>query len=192
MEKILLIGGGGHCKSVIDVIETEGRFQIAGIVDKPSLLGEAVAGYKVIGSDEDLAGLVKTYSYALVTVGQIKTANVRIGLFQKLKSLGFVLPSVISPRAHVSRTASIEEGTVIMHDVLLNTYVKVGRNCIVNTKALVEHDTKVGDHCHISTGVILNGNVVVGSETFVGSGVVTREGVVIAEGSFVKAGSLVK
>jgi len=192
MEKILLIGGGGHCKSVIDVIEAEGRFQIAGIVDKPSLLGESVSGYKVIGSDEDLSELAKTYSYALVTVGQIKTASVRIGLFKKLKSLGFVLPSVVSPRAYVSRTASIEEGTVIMHDVLLNTYVKVGCNCIINTKALVEHNTNIGNHCHVSTGVILNGNVVVESETFVGSGTVTREGVAISKGGFIKAGSLVK
>jgi len=192
MEEILLIGGGGHCKSVIDVIEAEGRFKIAGIIDKPSLLGKVVAGYQVIGSDKDLLDLAKTYSYALVTVGQIKTVNVRIALFQKLKSLGFVLPSVTSPRAYVSRTASIEEGSIIMHDVLLNSNVKVGYNCIINTKALVEHDTIVGNHCHISTGVILNGNVTVESEAFVGSGTITREGIVISKGSFIKAGSFMK
>jgi sugar O-acyltransferase (sialic acid O-acetyltransferase NeuD family) len=192
MEQILLLGGGGHCKSVIDVIEAEGRFKIAGIIDKPSRLGESVAGYKVIGSDEDLVELKKMYSYALVTVGQIKTASVRISLFQKLQSLGFVLPSVISPRAYVSRTASIDEGSVIMHDVLLNTHVSIGKNCIINTKVLVEHDTKVGDHCHISTGVVLNGNVVVENKTFVGSGSITREGIKVSKGSFIKAGSLIK
>lgn len=192
METILLVGGGGHCKSVIDVIEAEGRFEIAGIVDKPALIGTTVLGYEVLGSDEDLGQLSDKYEFALVTVGQIKSPNIRIALFQRLQELRFNLPTIISPRAYVAKSASVGDGSVVMHDALINSSVVVGENCIVNTKSLIEHDSKVGSHCHISTGVVLNGNVIVEDGSFVGSCAVTREGITIPKGSFVKAGSLHK
>ena len=81
MEEILLIGGG-HCKSVIDVIEQEGRFFIAGIIDKRELLGQEVLGYKVIGLDDDLEKFSKKYKYAFITVGQIRSNTVRVKLFK--------------------------------------------------------------------------------------------------------------
>ena len=81
MKKIILIGGGGHCKSVIDVIEQEKRYKINGIVDKPKFLGSKILGYKVIGSDLDLEYLAKKYKNAIITVGQIKSSLVRIKLF---------------------------------------------------------------------------------------------------------------
>ena len=192
MDKILLIGGGGHCKSVIDVVEAEGRFQIAGIIDNPALRGLKVLGYEFIGSDEDLEEMSKQYQYALVSVGHVKSPEIRVALYQQLKTHGFTLPAIISPRAYVAKSAFVDEGSIVMHDVLLNSSVEIGRNCIINTKALVEHDAKVGNHCHISTAATLNGSVVVEDKSFVGSCAVTREGIVIPEGSFIKAGSLVK
>lgn len=192
MKSLILVGGGGHCKAVIDVIEAGGIFQIAGIIDKPSLLGSQVLGYDVIGTDDDLPELRKKYDYALVTVGQIKTPNIRMNLFAQLKALGFTLPTIVSPRSYVSKHAEVGEGSVIMHDAMVNVGVEIKRNCIINSKALIEHDAKVGDHCHISTSVTLNGSVTVEQGSFVGSGAVTREGVVISKMSFIKAGSLVK
>jgi len=190
MKKILLIGGGGHAKSVIDVIEQEGKFGIAGIVEK--FIGESkpVLGYELIGTDDDLPQLRKHYDYALVTVGQIESAKLRIKLYTRLKELGFILPSVISPHAYVSKHATLGEGTVVMHHALINAQAKVGNNCIVNSKALIEHDTVIADHCHISTGAILNGNVHIASESFVGSGVVTKQGAQLS--GFIKAGSIAK
>lgn len=192
MDEILLIGGGGHCKSVIDVIEEEGKFQIAGIIDQPELLGAKVLSYAIIGNDDDLPKLAQKYKYALVTVGQIKSADLRVKLFELAKQAGFILPSIKSPRAYVSKHADIAEGTVVMHDALVNVNVRVGKNCIINTKALVEHDTIIEDCCHISTGAIINGNVHVKARSFIGSQATTRESIVIDEGSFVKAGSVVK
>ena len=107
MKKIILIGGGGHCKSVIDVIEQEGRFEIKGIVDKPKLLGSKVLGYSVIGCDLDLHHLAKKYKYALITVGQIKTASTRIKLFNLATKSGFTLASIVSPRAYISKHSRI-------------------------------------------------------------------------------------
>lgn len=192
MEEIILIGGGGHCRSVIDVIEEEKRFQIAGIIDQPELLGSRVLGYEVIGSDDDLQHLSQTFKYAFITVGQIKSLNLRIKLFEAAKKAGFVLPVIISPRAYISKYATVEEGSVIMHDALINTNVTIGKNCIINTKALIEHDSLIEDNCHISTGAIINGGVTVEKNCFIGSATVTKEAIIIEEDSFIKMGSVVK
>jgi sugar O-acyltransferase (sialic acid O-acetyltransferase NeuD family) len=192
MKEIILIGGGGHCKSVIDVIEQERKFQIVGIIDKPELLGTNVLGYLVIGNDSDLDNLAKEYKYAIVTAGQIKSPNLRIKLFDLVLSAGFILPSIISPRAYVSKHSKIGKGTVVMHDVLINVNTTIGENCIINSKALIEHDCVVSSHCHISTQAIINGSVSVGERSFVGSHSTTRQGITIEKDSFIKAGSVVK
>ena len=190
MKKILLIGGGGHAKSVIDVIEQERRFTIAGIIEKFVGESQPVLGYELLGTDEELPTLRKHYDYALVTIGQIESAKLRIKLYKRLKELDFILPSVISPLAYISKHATLGEGSVVMHHALVNAGAKVGNNCIINSKALIEHDAVVEDHCHISTNATLNGGVCVKEKSFVGSGVTTRQGALL-EG-FIKAGSIVK
>lgn len=189
--KLILIGGGGHCASCIDVIEQEDKFEIAGIVDNDSGR-ESLLGYPIVGSDDDLRKLRSEYDYALITVGQIKSPVIRIRLVEYAKSLGFVFPTIISPRAYVSRHALIGEGTIVMHDALVNSRATIGCNCIVNSKALVEHDAVVEDNCHISTGAIVNGGAIVRHGVFVGSNAVTKEYVEIKENDFIKAGSLFK
>ncbi len=188
--KIILIGGGGHCKSVIDVIELEDKYEIAGIVDKKEFIGEIILGYKVIGCDDDLKELYKIYKYAVVTVGQIKSNIIRVKLFNILCDIGYKLPVIISPLAYVSKHAYISKGTVVMHQALVNVSVKIGKNCIINTKALLEHDSLVEDNCHISTGAIINGGVIIKQGSFIGSNVTTKEYIQID--GFVKAGSLEK
>jgi len=190
--QILLIGGGGHCKSVIDVIEMEGTYTIAGIIDKKEFIGQKVLGYEIIGCDDDLENLFQQFKYAVVTVGQIKSPDLRIKLFNHLQSIGFGTPSIISPRAYLSKYATVESGTVVMHDALINANATIGKNCIINTKALIEHDSVIGDHCHISTGAIINGGTVIGQGIFFGSNAVSKEYTVIAEKSFIKAGSIAK
>jgi len=190
--QILLIGGGGHCKSVIDVIEQEGKFKIAGIIDNNLDIGYGILDYEVIGRDDDLEKLRKKYSYAFITVGQIKSPDIRIKLFNLLKSLDYELPVIISPLAYVSKYSEIEEGSIIMHHALINANAKIGRNCIINSKALIEHDVVIEDFCHISTGAIINGGVVVRKNSFIGSNSVCKEYIEIKENSFIKAGSLVK
>jgi len=193
LKEIILIGGGGHCKSVIDVIELEGKFKIAGIIEKDkSLIGNKVLNYEVIGYDDELEKLREKYEYAFITIGQIKNPLPRIKIFEKLKKLDFKLPVIISPLAYVSKYAKIEEGTIIMHQALVNANAKVGKNCIINSKVLIEHDSVIKDFCHISTGAIVNGGVIVKEKTFLGSNSVTKEYIEIKENSFIKAGSLVK
>jgi len=191
--EILLIGAGGHCRACIDVIKAEGRYAIAGIVERDGAsLSKDLLGHKIIGTDKHLPELRRKYEYALITLGQVKNFSPRIRIYEKLLSLGFVLPVVCSPRAYVSEQSFIGAGTIIMHDALVNANALIGENCIINTKALVEHDVVVGSHCHISTGAILNGGARVGAKTFFGSRAVSVEGAAVREASFIKAGTLEK
>jgi sugar O-acyltransferase (sialic acid O-acetyltransferase NeuD family) len=167
---LILIGAGGHAHACIDVIEQHAGYQIAGLVGMAHEMNDKHLGYAVIGTDKDLSDLAKTFQYALITIGQIKTPAHRIRLFQQAQALGFQLPTIIAPRAHVSRHASIGAGTIVMHGSNVNAGATVGVNCIINTCAQIEHDAIIKDHCHISTGTILNGDVVVGSGSVVKQG----------------------
>jgi sugar O-acyltransferase (sialic acid O-acetyltransferase NeuD family) len=191
MNDLVLVGGGGHCHSCIDVIETSGAYRIAGIVQPVALGAAPVAGYPVIGGDEELGAMVAKFGNALVTVGQIKSPDVRRRLYEKLRSLGAALPVIASPRAHVSRRAEVGAGTIVMHGAVVNAGARIGENGIINTLALVEHDAVVGAHCHISTGARVNGGTVVGDGTFIGSGAVLKNGVTVGAECIVSAGSVV-
>ena len=191
MKEIIILGAGGHTRSLIDVIEVESKYQIAGIIDNELKIGDKVLGYEVIGRDEYLKKFREKYQYAIIGVGQIKTPNIRIKLFELLKSLNYVLPTIISPRAYLSKYAFIDEGSVIMHDAFVNANAKIGNNCIINTKAIIEHDVTIEDNCHISTGAIINGGTIVRKNSFIGSNAMAKEYIEIKENSFVKGGSVV-
>ena len=187
-EKIVLIGGGGHCHSVIDVIELENRYEIIGIVDTKENIGKKVLGYEIIGCDDDLETIFLSCKNALITIGQIKTSDLRIKLFDKLKKIGFNFPVIISPIAYVSNHAILDEGTVIMHHALVNANVKIGKNCIINSKALIEHDCIIGDNCHISTASVINGGVTVKDNTFFGSNSMCKEYIEIGKNCVIGGG----
>ena len=190
MKSLLLVGGGGHCHSCIDVVETAGVYQIEGIV-QPNESSKLVLGYPTIGSDNDLPKLLKGTKSALITVGQIKNPRIRIRLFGLLKKLGAELPVIISPRGYCSKHAFLGDGSIIMHGAIINAGARIGNNCIVNSHALVEHDVEVEDHCHISTGARVNGNVTIGKGAFIGSGAVVKEGIKVGENAIIGTGQVV-
>lgn len=190
-EPIVLIGGGGHCKSCIDVIEQGEEYQIVGILDAPEKVGERILGYEIIGTDDDFIELLKTISNYLITVGQIKSAAKRVKLYSMVKNGGGSLPAIISPNAYVAKSATIGEGTIIMHNAIINAEAHIGANCIINSKALVEHEAIIGDFCHISTGVIINGQTKVGDRCFVGSNAVLINNISISDEVIISAGSRV-
>jgi sugar O-acyltransferase (sialic acid O-acetyltransferase NeuD family) len=192
MNDIILIGAGGHARSCIDVIELSGKYKIAGLVDKDYNNKKENLNYPILGTDDDLEILRKKFSTAFITVGQIKSPTSRIRLFKHLKELDYHLPFIFSPRAYLSKNAKIGDGTIVLHDTILNYNAKVGQNSIINNKVLIEHDVIVGDHCHISTGAILNGGVVVGNGSFIGSGVITKQSVSIGKNCIIGAGVVIK
>jgi sugar O-acyltransferase (sialic acid O-acetyltransferase NeuD family) len=176
-DSILLLGAGGHARACIDVLEHFGRFRIGGLLGLPGEVGGTVLGYPVLGTDTDLQRLLAEHSHALISVGQIKTAEHRIRLFELAQSSGCTLPAVVSPRAQVSRHASLAAGTIVMHGAVVNAGAVVGRNCIVNSLSLIEHDVVIGDHCHIATAAVINSGVHIAAGTFIGSNSCVRQGV---------------
>lgn len=190
-EQIILIGGGGHCKACIDVIEAEEKFKIAGIVDVKEKINQKILGYNIIAADENLPELAKEYRYFFITIGQTKSPLLRTEKFNFLKSLNVIFPVIISPAAYISKHATIGEGTIIMHKVVVNTNANIGKNCIINTGAIIEHDCLIGSHVHISLGTVLSGGITIGEGVLIGVGASVMQGIQIGRNAVVGAGSVV-
>lgn len=189
MKSLILVGGGGHCKSVIDVAECAG-YTIMGILDKPEEVGKHVLSYEVIGTDDDMVKYADQAEF-VVTVGQIKSPDLRIKLHEMLADARCRLATIISPIAHVSKYATIGEGTVVMHQAVVNADAKIGKSCIINTFANIEHDVVIGDFCHISTGCMINGDTRIGNNVFVGSNSEIHNCKYIVDNVILAAGSVV-
>lgn len=189
MKNLIVVGGGGHCKSVIDVAESAG-YNILGILDKPEEVGKRVLGYEVIGTDDDMDKYAEKADF-IVTVGQIKSSNLRVKLHQMLAEANCHLATIIASTAHVSRHATIGEGTIIMHQAFVNADARIGKGCIINTASIIEHEATVGDYCHVSTGATINGGASIGKCTFVGSQSVINQCVKIGDNIIIGAGSAV-
>lgn len=190
MNTLILIGGGGHCKSVIEAAESAG-YSILGVLDMPEEVGKEILSTKVIGTDDDIPSYVDKAEF-VITVGFIKNPAIRKRLYNKVKEAGGKLATIIASTAHVSKYATIGEGTVIMHQAFVNAGAKVGNNVILNTFTNVEHDAVIGDQCHISTGTMVNGDCKIGANCFIGSQSVLANGITIGDDIIVGAGSLVR
>ena len=189
-KNVILVGGGGHCKSVIDVAESAG-YNILGILDRPEEIGKQVLDYKVIGTDEDIPQYVDKAEF-VITVGFIKNPATRIKLYNKVKEAGGKLATITASTAHVSKYATIGEGTVVMHNAFVNAGAQIGVNCIINTFCNIEHDAQIGDQCHISTGTMVNGDCKVGDRCFIGSQSALANGITIGDDIIVGAASFVR
>lgn len=189
MKPLILIGGGGHCKSVIEAAESTGR-EIKGILDLPEYLGSDCLGYKVIGNDSDMSKFVDECEF-VVTLGFIKNPGPRIRLHHLIEKSGGKLATVIASTARVSKHAQIGDGTVILHHASVNAGATIGKGTIINTAANIEHDAFIDDYSHVSTGAMVNGDCTVGKSCFIGSGSVVANGISIADECVVGAGSMV-
>ncbi len=188
-KELILVGGGGHCRSVIDAAESAGM-KIRGILDMPDRVGTTVSGYPVIGSDEDISSFVEDCEF-IVTLGAIENPVPRQNLHKRVKEAGGTLAKVIASTAFVSPRATIGEGTVVLHQAVVNSSAVVGESVIINSGAIVEHDSEVGDCTHVSTGARINGACRVGSCCFIGSGATLVQGITVGDDVFIGAGSLV-
>ena len=188
---LILLGGGGHCLSVIDVVENEGKYIIKGILDA-SIEEKYILGYPVLGGDDMIPNLIADNVFFLLTVGQIKNYSIRNKIGLALEKNKAQLAKVISPLAYVSPHAKIEEGTIVMHQSFVNAGAEIGKHCIINTKANIEHGVIVEDFCHISTGAIVNGDSIIKKGTFVGSNATISNSITVKEYSVISAGKFIK
>ncbi len=189
MRPLILIGGGGHCKSVIEVCRQLNR-PVKGILDLPRKAGTEVSGIPVIGTDDDIRNYTDTCDF-IITVGFIANPSTRISLYDRTLKAGGKLATIIAPSATVASDAMIGQGTVILSGACVNAGTKIGNNVIINTLSAIEHDVCVGSHSHISTGAMVNGDCHIGSATFIGSNATIINGVEIGNNIVVGAGSTV-
>ena len=191
MKSLLLIGCGGHARSLIELIESAADWRIHGLVGLPGQVGSRVLGYPVIACDADLPALKEECQDAVLAIGHLGDPGPRQRLAAELEQLGFKFPVMTSPNAVVSRFAHLGPGTTVGHGVIVNAGAIVGSYCIINSRALIEHDVQIGDHSHISTGVLVNGGVHVGPGSFIGSGAMLREGLELPALTVISAGKRV-
>ena len=193
-KELILIGGGGHCKAIIDVALSAHR-SVMGILDNALEKGSRVLGVPVIGDDSDIKSIVEQYGddvEFLISVGQIKSAEVRRRISDEIINAGGALATpVVSPSAHIAKGAKVGNGTVVMHNAVINADAVVGENCIINTGAIVEHDCTVGNFVHISTGAIMNGVSSIGDNSFVGSHATIANTIKVCANAVIGAGAVV-
>lgn len=187
---LILVGGGGHCKSVLEAAESAG-YSILGVLDMPEEVGKKILSTHVIGTDDDIPSYVDKAEF-VITVGFIKSPAIRIELYNKIKEAGGRLATIVASTAYVSKYAKIGEGTVVLHQAFVNAGAKVGKNVILNTASNIEHDAVIGDHSHISTGAMINGECKVGDRCFIGSQSVLTNCISIGNDIIVGAGSFVR
>ena len=191
MEKIILIGAGGHTKVLIDVINSKKEFSIEGLIDKEANV-ELGGKYSIIGTDEDLYNIYKDgIKFAFVGVGGLGNLQIRNKIYRNLKNIGYKVPVLIHENSIVSEYATIDEGTCIMPGCVINSGVRIGKNSIVNSGAIVEHDCIIGENVHLSPGSVLGGNVNINNNTHIGLGAKIIQGIKIGKNVTIGAGTVV-
>lgn len=191
-KKILLIGAGGHCKVILDLLSKAKEYQIIGIIDLAEYVGKNVLGVPIIGVDADLPKFFKQgIKCCFISLGSVGNPNIRCKLYNLAKKIGFTIPNLISPQALVSSFALLGQGNYIAPKAVINAGAKIGDNCIINTGAIIEHDCCVGNFVHLSPGSILSGSVEVGNYSHIGTGSVVIQGLKIGEKTMIGAGSVV-
>ncbi len=187
---LLLVGGGGHCSSVLDSVLQTNKYKRIGIIDYDASASHM--GVAVVGTDDDLPHLWKEgWEDAFVTLGSINTTRNRRRIFSLLKEIGFCIPCIIDDSAIIAKNVKIGEGTFVGKRAVVNAGTHIGRCVIVNTGSIIEHDCNVGDMSHISTGAVLCGQVSIGEDTHIGANAVVRQSVQIGNNTLIGAGSVV-
>jgi UDP-perosamine 4-acetyltransferase len=191
--RLVVVGAGGHARSVIDALRAAGEHELVACTDpRADLAGSQVDGIDVVGDDSQLERLREEgVEGAVMGVGGVRDNGLRERLFDSAAALGFALPSVVHQRAAVAAGASLADGAVVLACAVVGPGATVGRNAIVNSGALVEHDCSVGDHAHVATGAALAGGVAVGERAHVGVGAAVVQGVSIGAGAVAGAGAVV-
>lgn len=190
---IIVYGGGGHGKSLIDLLRSLGVYRIVGVVDDGLKPGDRVMGLPILGGGEALPELyAQGVHLAINAVGGIGNLTVRLKVFQKLAQAGFSFPSVVHPSAVVEASASLDSGVQVFAHAYVGSEACLGFGAIVNTGAIVSHDCILEDYVNLSPGAILAGDVQIGAGVLLGMGATVNLGVRIGSGARIGNGATIK
>lgn len=192
MNKIILVGGGGHAKVLINLLKLLGKYNIAGILDPKLERGTTVSGVSVLGNDGLFPDIYQQgVRNACIAIGSLRDNSRRKTLYEKLRETGFSVPPLIHPQTIISRDSQISEGVQIMAGAIIQAGSVIGQNAIINTGTVIDHDCVVGENTHICPGAVISGGVAISDNTFVGAGATIIQGVKIGRNSIVAAGAVV-
>lgn len=190
---LVIYGGGGHGKSIIEMVQTLGTYEVIGVIDDELTPGSQVMGVPVLGDAEILEDLVsRGIRLAVNAVGGIGDLEVRVKIFQMLKDAGFDFPTLVHPTATVEPSARLSPGVQIHPHAYVGTQAWIGFGVIVNNGAIVSHDCLIGDYAGIAPGAMLAGEVKIGKRVQVGMGVTVNLCLTIGEGSLIGNSAVVK
>ncbi|TAK14517.1 MAG: biotin/lipoyl-binding protein [Anaerolineae bacterium] len=190
---VLVYGGGGHGKSVIELLQAAGGWRVAGVVDDGLPQGGRVLASEVLGGGGSLNRLYASgIRRAVNAVGGIGDLASRQKVFERLKAAGFAFPTVVHPTAFVEASAALAEGVQVFPHAYVGSEARIGFGCIINTGAIVSHDCVLEEVVNLSPGAILAGGVKVGTGALVGMGVTVNLGVTIGARARIGNGATVK
>ncbi|MEQ8636251.1 acetyltransferase [Gimesia maris] len=191
-ESIILLGGGGHAKVLIDLILHGESFQVFGILDPDLVIGHTIKGIQVLGTDAVLAEVYEQgVRHAAVAVGSTESNGLRKRLYNQCRDLGFQQPALIHHQTVLASDVKLCEGSQIMAGAIIQTDTEIGEGVVVNTGSRIDHDCRIGKHAFLAPGVTLCGGVSVGESAFLGAGAVVIQGVNIGENAVIAAGAVV-
>lgn len=192
MEKIVLVGAGGHALSVIDSIQANDKYEIVGITELDYVVGEKVFGYEILGNDAILKSVFDSgVKYAFITVGSIGNPSLREKLYFMLKRKGFSLPAIIDNSSNIGSDVWLGEGIYAGKNTVVNAKCTIGEMAIINTGAIIEHSSRINEFTHIGPGTVICGDVKIGARTHVGANSTVIQGVTIGDNCIIGAGSVV-
>lgn len=192
MEKIVLVGGGGHAKSVIDTIIRNNEYEIVGILDTEEKISETILGIEIIGTDKLAKKLFdEGITNAFISLGSVGDTDLRIRVTKKIKEIGFSFPKIIDKSSIVSSFSKIEEGVFVGKGAIINADAVIKSFSIINTNSVIEHDSIIGEFSHISPSATLCGEVKVGSRSHIGANATIIQGVKIGSDVLIGAGSTI-
>jgi len=192
MKKILVIGASGHSKVVIDVLELQKKYEIAGLIDSFKSKMHFIYNYKVLGTEKDISKLIKAHNIygCIIAIGDNFT---RMRLFKDIslhnKNIKFV--TAMHPSAVIGKNVKIGAGSSIMAGVIINSDAQIGEHCIINTNSSVGHDTKIENFSSIAPGVTIGGQNKIGHCSAISLGANIIENITIGKHCVIGAGALV-
>jgi UDP-perosamine 4-acetyltransferase len=191
--KLVVIGAGGHARSVLEAIRAAGDHDVVGLTDaRPDLAGTLVDGVTVLGDDSLLAGLIESgVAGACLGIGGTRDNEPRRRLFAEAVELGFELPAIIHPAATVATSSTVARGSVVLAAAVVGPGASIDEDVVVNTGAIVEHDCVVGAHAHVATGARLGGGVTVEPLAHIGLGASVLQHLRVGASAVVGAGAVV-
>jgi sugar O-acyltransferase (sialic acid O-acetyltransferase NeuD family) len=188
---IVIIGAGGHAKMILDLLTELRSFQVVGLLDDGVAAGQLVNGQRVLGpaSPEQLADLRgQGLRLAVNAVGGVVNRPQRPAIWDRIRTAGFGLPTLVHPKAAVDASAQLGEGAQVLAGAYVGASTTVGDNCIINNGTVIAHDCAIADHAHIAPGAILAGGVSVGRNTLVGMGASIYLGVTVGADAIIANG----